>query len=184
MSKPLNRTLRRILPAALAAAGISSAAFAQGNGTFTCDASDGGVQEIETPVSPRAHMISGRILFESRDFTGADIPSAHIAFGDSASPPDPGHCRCKGIRAQIFPDEPNTVKFYMVSNGHAIGMAQGPLGTPITFSFLIDGEGVMTASIGRTNPRTRSEKLGNPRRDQVHVTCSSAEVRFLDLHME
>jgi hypothetical protein len=184
MSVPLNRALRRVLPAFLAIAGVGSSAFAQGGGSFTCDASNGGDQEYEVPVSRHAHAITGRILFESRDFGGTDIPSAHIAFGDSASPPDPGHCHCKGIRAQIFPEEPNTVKFYMVSNGHAVGMAQGPVGTPITFAFLIDNEGVMSASIGRTNPRTRSTKLINPRHDRVHVTCSSAEVHFLDLHME
>ena len=184
MSALPGRTLRRFVSAFLAFASLAVPAFAQDGGTFTCDASGGGFQEFETPVSPRAHVISGRMLFESRDFTGSDIPSAHIAFGDSGSAPDPDHCRCKGIRAQIFPDEPNTVKFYMVSNGHAVGMAQGPVGTPITFSFLIDGSGVMTASIGRTNPRTKSAKLANPKRDRVHVTCTSADVRFLDLHME
>ena len=184
MLMPLNRSLRRILPAFFAIASASSSGFTQSNESFNCDASNGGVQEFETPVSPRAHVVRGRMVFESRDFTGNDIPSAHIAFGDSASPPDPEHCRCKGIRAQIFPDEPNTVKFYMVSNGHAVGMAQGPVGTPITFAFVIDQGGVMTASIGRTNRVTKSAKLSNPRRDRVHVTCSSAEVRFLDLHME
>lgn len=184
MWKPLKRILRRILPAFFILAGVSSSAFAQSDGSFSCDASGGGYQEAEVPVSPHAHAVSGRMLFERRDFTGSDIPSAHIAFGDSASPPDPGHCRCKGIRAQIFPDEPNTVKFYMVSNGHAIGMAQGPVGTPITFSFEISNGGVMTASIGRTNRVSKSAKLTNPRRDLVHVTCSSAEIRFLDLRME
>ena len=181
---PLNSAVCRMLPALFAIGGFSSSGFAQSNGSFTCDASNGGAQEFETPVSTHAHAITGRILFESRDFTGSDIPSAHIAFGDSASPPDPEHCRCKGIRAQIFPEEPDTVKFYMVSNGHAVGMAQGPLGTPITFAFRIDRDGIMTASFGRTHPISKWAKLSNPRRDQVHVTCSSAYVRFLDLHME
>jgi hypothetical protein len=180
----LNRAMRHVLPAFLAIASVSSPALGQADGSFTCDASNGGFREAEVPVSPHAHLIRGRMLFESRDFSGSDMPSAHIAFGDSASPPDPEHCYCKGIRAQIFPDEPNTVKFYMVSNGHAVGMAQAPVGIPITFAFLIDRNGVMTASIGRTNPRVMSAKLNTPRRDQVHVTCSSAEVRFLDLHME
>jgi hypothetical protein len=184
MSTPLDRVLRRVLPAFCAIASVGSPAFAQTDGSFSCDASNGGAQEFEVPVSTHAHMITGRMLFESRDFTGDDIPSAHIAFGDSASPPDPGHCYCKGIRAQIFPDEPNTVKFYMVSNGHAVGMGQGPVGVPITFAFLIDSRGIMTASIGRTNPVSKSARLANPRRDRVHVTCSSAEVRFLDLRME
>ena len=181
---PLNRVLRPLLPAFFAFASISASASAQIDESFSCDASNGGVQEFEVPVSPRAHLITGRVLFESRDFTGSEIPSAHIAFGDSASPPDPGHCHCKGIRAQIFPDEPDTVKFYVVSNGHAVGIAQGPVGTPITFAFSIDPNGLMTASIGRTNRVSKSSKLSNPHRDRVHVTCSSAEVQFLNLHME
>lgn len=184
MSISLNQASRRILPAFVAIATASSAAFAQAGGTFTCDASNGGAQEYEVPVSPHAHVITGRMLFVSRDFTGSDIPSAHIAFADSDSPPDPGHCYCKGVRAQIFPEEPNTVKYYMVSNGHAVGMAQAPVGKPITFAFVIDGDGVMTATVGRTNPIRKAARLENPRRDQVHVTCSSAEVLFLNLHME
>jgi hypothetical protein len=184
MSVSLHRVLRLAVPAVFAIAGFSSSAFAQTDGTFTCDASNGGEQEFEVPVSPHAHVITGRMLFESRDFGGSDIPSAHIAFADSASPPDPGHCYCKGIRAQIFPDEPDTVKFYMVGNGHAVGMAQGPVGVPLTFAFSIDASGLMTASIGRTNPHSKSARLSNPRRNRVHVTCSSAQVRFLDLHME
>jgi hypothetical protein len=176
--------LTRVLPAFFAIASFGSSGFAQSNGSFTCDASNGGAHEFETAVSTHSHVITGRMLFASRDFTGSDNPSAHIAFGDSASPPDPEHCRCKGIRAQIFPEEPNTVKFYMVSNGHAVGMAQGPVGTPITFAFRIDRDGIMTASIGRSSPVSKSAKLSNPRRDRVHVTCSSADVRFLNLHME
>jgi hypothetical protein len=184
MSILFNQALRLLLAALLAVASVSSPAAAQVGGSFTCDASNGGFREVEVPVSHRARMITGRMLFESRDFTGSDIPSAHIAFGDSASPPDPEHCYCKGIRAQIFPEEPNTVKFYMVRNGRAIGMAQAPVGKPITFAFRIDDNGVMTALIGRTNSQVMSAKLDNPRRDRVHVTCSSAKVHFLNLHME
>lgn len=184
MSVPVNRPFGRVLAALLAIASVSAPASAQDGGTFTCDASNGRFQEAEVPVSHRMKLITGRILFESRDFTGSDIPSAHIAFADSSSPPDPEHCYCKGMRAQIFPEEPNTVKYYMVRNGRAIGMAQAPLGTPITFAFRIDDNGVMTASIGRTHPQVMSAKLDNPRRDRVHVTCQSAEVHFLNLHME
>jgi hypothetical protein len=51
-------------------------------------------------------------------------------------------------------------------------------------AFLPNSEGVMTASIGRTSPVVKAAKLRNPRRDRVHVTCSSAEVLFLNMHME
>lgn len=162
----------------------SSSALAQLDGSWSCDASNGGAQDFETPVSPHVRAITGQMLFRSRDFTGSDIPSAHIAFSDSASGPDPEHCHCKGIRAQIFPEEPDTVKFYFVRNGHAVGMAQGPVGTPITFGFVIDDSGTMIARIGRTNPLFKSERLINPKRDRVHVTCSSADVQFLNVRVQ
>lgn len=184
MLVPLNRALRHGVAAALVIASVGGSSPVRANETFTCDASDGGYREAEVEVPRNAHLVRGRMVFESRDFSGGDIPSAHIAFGDSASPPDPEHCFCKGIRAQIFPEEPDTVKFYAVSNGHAVGVAQGPVGVPLTFSFAIDGSGVMTASFGRTNPRVNRSKLTNRRRDRLHLTCTSARVRFLDVHME
>src|SRR4051794_18225590 len=55
---PTNRLLRRVLPAVFVLAGLSSSAFAQSGGNFTCDASNGGEQEFEVPVSPHTHKIS------------------------------------------------------------------------------------------------------------------------------
>ena len=181
MSGSANSRWRLSVATFLFMSGASSTAIAQINGSWSCDASNGNFREFDTPISPRVQLVAGQMVFDSRDFSGSEIPSAHIAFGDSSNAPDQDHCNCNGIRAQIFPDEPDTVKFYMVRNGRAVGMAQGPVGTPITFAFMIDGNGIMTASIGRTNPMVKSTKLVSPKRNRVHVTCSNANVRFLSV---
>lgn len=183
MSKSLKHAFCGLLLTCCLGVGLTSSAIAQGE-SFACDASDGRTREFDVPVSPQAYSVSGRMMFVKRDFLGKRLPSLHIAFGDSTLLPDAEHCYCKGIRAKIFPSEPNTVKFYVVSNGHSTGIAQGPVGVPITFSFSIDGDGVMTATFGRTNPQSWSTRLANPRRDRVHLTCSSAMVRLSDVHME
>jgi hypothetical protein len=155
----------------------------QADESWRCDAQDGGFAENEIPISGTTYAVTGQILFHNRDFTGSDIPSAHIAFTDSTTTPSGDHCFCKGVRAQIFPERPDIVTYYMVRNGKAVGMAESRLGIPITFKFMIDKAGVMTAAIGKTNPQILSAKLTNPRRDMVHMTCSSADVSFLNVRM-
>lgn len=180
--KPLPRA-RNVKLSRKKPTGADKSSDGQAEESWRCDAQDGGFAENEIPISGTTYAVTGQILFRNRDFTGSDIPSAHIAFTDSATTPSGDHCFCKGVRAQIFPERPDIVTYYMVRNGKAVGMAESRLGIPITFKFMIDKAGVMTAAIGETNPQILSAKLTNPRRDMVHMTCSSAEVSFLNVRM-
>lgn len=157
-----------------------STASAQDQVTWRCNAENGVFSENPQQIPPRSKILSGRIQFNAGDFGETWNPVAHIAFADSKLPTH-GDCFCNGIRASIHPAEPETVKFFMTYNGQSAGIAQGPVGVPITFRLSIDDQGVLTAVIGKTNPVTKSAKLFHPLRDTVQMSCSSGDVSFLDV---
>ena len=155
-----------------------------GERSWQCQAESGRYLPNRWPASPSIHTLSGRIQFNRGDFGGGDWnPIAHIAFTDSKLPSG-RDCFCNGLRAEIFPSEPETVKFFMIFNGQESGIAQSPLGKPITFRLSVDDQGTMTAVVGKTNPVTQTAILAHPQRDTVHMSCSGADVSFRNLKME
>ena len=170
--------IRLALAGTVALAANCSPALAQQ--AWRCSAENGRYVENPRAISPRVSTISGRIQFNRGDFSGTWNPVAHIAFTDSRLPQN-GDCFCNGIRAEIYPDEPNIVKFFMIFNGAESGIAQAQVGIPITFRLSIDSQGEMTAVIGKTNPVAQTAGLAHPRRDRVQMSCSSGDVSFLNL---
>lgn len=170
--------IRLVLVGTLALATGCSPALAQQ--AWRCSAENGRYVENPRRISPRISTLSGRIQFNRGDFSGTWNPVAHIAFTDGRLPQN-GDCFCNGIRAEIFPNDPNTVKFFMIFNGNESGIAQADIGKPITFRLSIDNQGEMTAVIGKTNPIAQTASLAHARRDTVQMSCSSGDVTFLNL---
>jgi hypothetical protein len=172
--------VRLAFVAGLCAAAGSSPAFAQDQETWRCSADNGRYDQYPEEVSPKVRFLTGRIQFNGGDYGEHWNPTAHIAFTDSALPMN-GDCFCNGIRASMYRAQPGVVKFFLIANGRSVGIAQAPVGIPITFRLSIDSQGVMTAVIGKTSPRAQSAKLAHPRRDMVHMSCSSGDVSFLNV---
>jgi|SRR5438309_937046 len=173
-------SLRLALAASVAIATAYSPALGQTSGNWQCSTDYGTHSENTLSISPRTRVISGRIWFQSGVVGDQWEPGAHIAFTDSRNPAGSG-CFCNGIRAEIYSNEPDIVKFFMIYNGRSTGIAQAKVGIPITFRLAIDSQGIMTASIGKTNPRSTSARLMHPQHDTVFMDCSSSDVRFLNL---
>lgn len=171
--------LRGGLVALVAAATVGSPAFGQNSGSWQCAADNGQLMENPQPLSNGVRTVSGRILFErglSPD--GQWAPIAHIGF--STTGPG-GSCGCAGLMARTYTSQPDIVKFYIVAEGQEVGFAQGPVGRPLTFHLSIDTAGVLTASVGKTNPTSKSIRLRNPQHNALRMSCSTAIVTFLDL---
>lgn len=159
---------------------VASSSPAYAGASWQCAAPNGSYDELPVPISPGVRTLSGRIQFNRGEHGERWNPKAVVAFTDSGNVADSG-CFCNGIRASIHPAEPNTVKFFVIANGREMGMAQGPVGVPISFRVSIDGQGMMTAVVGKSNPRVKTFKLAHPRRDTVHMSCSSGDVSFLNV---
>jgi hypothetical protein len=167
----------------VAAVIVGSPAFGQDQVTWECSAENGQYSENPQSISPSVHTLTGRIQFQSGQFGDQWNPVAHIAFTDSSLPTN-ADCFCNGLRAEINPGEPDTVRFFMTFNGQSALIAQSPVGRPITFRLSIDDAGVLTVVIGKTHPTMKTARLIRPQRDTVHMSCSSGDVSFLDVQAE
>lgn len=169
------------LVALVAAATAGSPAFGQSSGSWQCAADNGQFMENPQPLSNGVRTISGRIMFErSLSPDGQWAPIANIGF--STTGPG-GSCGCAGLMARTFTSQPDIVKFYLVAEGQELGIAQGPVGRPLTFHLSIDNDGVLTALIGKTSPTSKSIRLRNPQHNALRMSCSTAIVTFMDLQV-
>ena len=171
------------LVAVFAVASACSSAFGQDHLTWRCDVPNGRFVQNPQSISPTSNALSGQIQFDGSRFGEQWNPTAHVAFTDSKLPTN-GDCFCNGIRASIYPSEPETVKFFMIYNGQSEGIAQAPVGKPITFRMSIDEGGVLTVAIGKTNPAVKTAQLFHVDRDTMQLSCSSGNVNFLNVQAE
>jgi hypothetical protein len=166
--------------AVIAGAAVCRPAFGQDQETWRCNVENGRYSTNRQSISPGAHSLTGQIQFHSGQFGDHWSPVAHIAFTDSKLPTN-ADCFCNGVRASIYPDEPDTVKFFMIFNGKSELIAQAAVGRAITFSLAIDDAGVLTVVIGKTNPVKGTAEVLHPQRDMVHMDCSGGDVSFLNV---
>ncbi|HUQ46799.1 MAG TPA: hypothetical protein VM053_01000, partial [Gemmatimonadaceae bacterium] len=121
--------------------------------------------------------ITGRLNFHEAH-GGPDGSIARIAFSDSKL--DDGDCRCNGLFVKGFQD-PDRVGFYMLVDGEPELISSRKFETPITFKFSIDSKGVMTLQVGKEEVHAKSAKLPHPQRDTMVMSCSGADVSFLNV---
>ena len=176
-----SRILKTACLAIVAAIALGSAsADAQSGGSWDCDADNGRFAENPQPLSSGAHVLSGQIRFDAGHL-GQWGPVAHIGFAERTA--DGRNCDCAGLLAMIYSQQPDIVTFYIEANGQKVGIAQAPLGRPITFRLSLDGAGGFTAQVGKTTPQVKTFKLRKPQRNTLHMSCSSAAVSFLGMQV-
>lgn len=181
--RAVSSSIKLGLVAVFAVASACSSAFGHGQVTWQCDVPNGSFVQNPQSISPKSQVLSGQIQFQRGQFGEQWNPTAHVAFTDSNLPTN-GDCFCNGIRASIYPAEPDTVKFFMIYNGQSEGIAQAPVGKPITFRMSIDDGGVLTVAIGKTNPAVKTAQLFHVERDTMQLSCSGGNVSFLDVQAE
>ena len=176
-----SRILKTACLAIVAAIALGNApADAQSGDSWDCDADNGRFAENPQPLSSGAHVLSGQIRFDAGHL-GEWGPVAHIGFAERTA--DGRNCDCAGLLAMIYSQQPDIVTFFIEANGQKVGIAQAPLGRPITFRLSLDGAGGFTAQVGKTTPQVKSFKLRKPLRNTMHMSCSSAAVSFLGMQL-
>lgn len=159
-----------------------SSALAQDRETWRCNAPNGSYDVNSSPISDKTTSISGRINFHDGDF-GPDFSSmARIGFEDSTLGNE--DCHCNGIFVQGF-QNPDRVGFYILVDGKAELLDQArKIDTPITFKISIDPHGIMTVKVGKEHLEIKTAALPHPARDTVMMSCSGADVSFLNLSLQ
>ena len=163
-----------------AAAGTLSACSAETN--WQCSAANGFYKQHRMVISEGRTTISGKINVTRADLNGEWAPKAVVAFTDASQLINfdgSGDCLCNGVRAMVYAQEPDVVRFFMIANGREVGMAQGPVGTPISFNIAVDAQDLMTVTVGKTNPVVQRAQLAPATRNSVRMSCSSGDVSFM-----
>jgi hypothetical protein len=168
---------RAMLAGAAALSVGCSPASAQDRETWRCDAPNGHYDRNAPSIWDKTTSITGRINFHEAH-AGPDGSIARIAFSDSKL--DDGDCHCNGLYLEGFHD-PERVGFYLLVDGEPELVSSRKYEIPITFKFSIDPAGVITLQVGKEEVHVRSAKLPHPQRDTMVMSCSGADVSFLNV---
>lgn len=173
--------LRVVAAAALAFALTGGPAFAENVGRWECHT---GYGENDRIIVPEGRAISGHIQFVDGVIGPDRMPRAEIALRVEV-PPGEGGCGCTGLLAFLVPKPEGGLKvqFEVHGNGNAEPFAQAKPGVPITFRVAVK-DGVLTISMGKTDPVTKTLRLRYPPAGPLNVSCSGANVVFSDLELE
>lgn len=169
------------LASGLALATSCSSVLAQDHETWRCDAPNGSYDRNAATISGSTTSVSGRIIFHRADFGPPWSSSARIGFTDSRL--DDGDCRCNGIFVKAFRN-PDVVGFFMLVDGEVVELSGRPFDIPITFSFSIDPQGVMTARVGKEHVEMKTATLSHSQHDALIMSCTGANVSFLNVNVE
>ncbi len=174
----LKSATRFIATGLLALAAGCSPAFAQDSETWRCEAPHGSYRTNDSPISDRITSISGRISFH-KAFDGPEFGSvARIGFKDSRL--HGSECQCNGLLLQAL-HNPDAIGFYMTVNGEEVELSGRTFDTPITFKISIDPDGVMTVKVGKDHLDIKSAPLHHPGHDTMTMSCSGADISFLNI---
>lgn len=173
-----NRTIRLAVVGCLSLTASCSSAFSQDRETWRCDTPNGKYNVNEPPIGDKTTSVTGRILLHKAYFGPNWASSAKIGFHDSKLVD--GDCHCNGLEVEAFHD-PDSVEFYLLVDGKRTFVSSREYGIPITFKFSIDPNGIMTAEVGKEHVDTKSATLPRPARDSLRMSCSGADVSFLNI---
>ena len=165
----------------LVAAATALSACSSGT-SWQCSVPNGKYRQFPVVIKNGAATLTGQIRFDRGDFQGEWRPKAVAAFTDASNLINfdgTGDCYCNGVRAMVYPQEPDIVRFFLIANGQETGMAQGPIGTPITFRVEVDPQDLMRVTIGKTNPVVQTAQLAPAERNSVRLSCSSGDFTFM-----
>jgi hypothetical protein len=149
-------------------------------GTFRCNASNGHYDAKAFLIPSDTSSVSGEISVHSADAGPEWTSLAKILVHQHGAHYSDGDCSCDGIAINVFKN-PDHVDFYMTTNGQNVPIGRSPFDTPITFKISISPEGVMTVTIGKTNPNLKTIMLHHPEHNSLEMSCSGADVSFLGI---
>lgn len=145
--------------------------------TWRCNAPFGHYQVHELAI-PGSHVVTGRILIHSVDKGEGWASQGKVSLEDSKFAAD--GCNCAGLAAKGFSD-PAQVDFYAAHGDAEDVIDTRKFGVPITFRIELDPKGTMTVTIGKEHVASKTVPISHPHRDTIELSCSGADVSFLNI---
>lgn len=149
--------------------------------SYRCNAPSGSGDGTVLPFVQSGTTIAGKISVHSAD-VGTEWASvvkilAHQRGAHNAD----GDCGCNGIAVYAFRN-PDHIEFYTTVDHKEVYLDRSAsFDMPISFQIAIDPKGAMTVSVGKHDPSIQTVALRHPEHDTLELTCSGADVSFLNL---
>jgi hypothetical protein len=141
--------------------------------SWQCHSPEGTFSASDIAVPESATEFAGEMLIHKANKFSRWNPSAKIAFTDIDA--DNSACHCNGVVATWYPDNPEFFFVSLVVDGNNIGLGLVPYDKPVTFKLKFAHDGALRLEVG-TGVRTGVAPL--PKRNNLHLSCSTADVDF------
>lgn len=166
--------LGRIFPLGLCALLASSCSVASAHAqSWQCRAPEGSFANHDIAVPETATQFTGEMVIKKANGLSRWRPTAKVAFTEL--PAAASGCRCNGVVATWYPQTPDSFLVSLLADGKEIPLGLVPYDKPVTYQLTFNPDGELKLEVGTGVAKGRSS---TPRRNNLHLSCSTADVDF------
>jgi hypothetical protein len=141
--------------------------------SWQCRAPEGTFVEHDIAVPPNVTQFTGEMMISKSNGLSRWRPTAKVAFNDSDAA-TPG-CHCNGVVATWYPEQPDSYLVSLSVDGKQIPAGRVPYGKPVKFKLTYTWDAKLKLELG---DNVVTGTTPNPTRNNLHYSCSTADVDF------
>jgi hypothetical protein len=152
---------------------LSSSCSVANAQSWQCHAPAGAFADHDIAVPATATQFTGEMVIHKAQGLSRWHPTAKVAFTDldlAAS-----GCHCNGVVATWYPERPDTFLVSLSVDGKETPLGLVPYDKPVTFKLTFAWDGALKLEVGTGVATGRSAM---PKRNNLHLSCSTADVDF------
>ena len=152
---------------------LSSSCSVANAQSWQCHAPEGTFAEHDIAVPQTATEFTGEMMIHKANGLSRWHPTARVAFNDLGF--DAAACHCDGVVATWYPEHPDSYLVSLLVDGKAIPLGHVPYDKPVKFKLTFTWDAELKLEVG-TDVVTATAP--NPTRNNLHMSCSTADVDF------
>ena len=166
-------SLRRTIPLLALSALLSSSCSVATAQTWQCNAPEGTFAEHDIAVPRGTIEFSGEMMIRKANGLSQWNPTAKVAFTDPRL--YASECHCNGVVATWQRENPDSFLISLSADGKETPLGPAPYDKPVIFKINFTWDGVLTLEVGN---RVVTSRVPSQMRDNLHLSCSTADVDF------
>jgi len=168
------RRRRRLAGPLLAACALLCNACSRAEAqSWQCHAPEGTFAEHDVAVPGNVTVFTGEMMIHKANGLSPWRPTARIAFNDLGA--GAASCHCDGVVATWYPEHPDTFLVSLLVDGKAIPAGRAPYDKPVKFKLTFTWDAELKLEV---DDKVVTATAPNPTRNNLHMSCSTADVDF------
>jgi len=167
------RRLGRASPLVALAMLFSSSCAPANAQSWQCRAPEGTFDDRDIAVPTTTTQLSGEMIIHRAKGPSDWRPMAKVAFTDLGLAAS--GCQCNGIVATWSPETPDSLLVSLSVDGKETPLGLVPYDRPVKFDLTFAWDGALKLAVGSAVATGQSS---SPRRNNLHLSCSTADVDF------